>query len=232
MTSCRTLILEYSTRTKTFGIEDLWNWISTIAKYSRNTVTCLLYRLVEAGYIIRVAKGLYAKAANKTVFRVEPTDQEIAFVNKIKAKYPFATLCVYNGSALSPIQHHLSANNITYIETDRSAIESIFNYLREDDDKVWLAPDSDFLYKYIDLAKGGIIVKPLVTESPTQTVNGVITPTIEKLLVDIRKDPDFTYLQGLEAERMLDNANSLYVINKTRLNRYARRRGIKELLLP
>ena len=229
MTSCKTLILEYSTRTNTFGIDDLWNWISTKAKYSRNTVTCLLYRLVETGNIIRVEKGRYAKAANKTVFKIEPTNEEIALVKKIKDKYPFAPLCIYNGAALSPLQHHLSANNITYIETDRSAVESIFNYLREDDDKVWLAPDSDFVYKYIDLAKGGLIVKPLVTESPVQTVNGVTTPTLEKLLVDITKDPDFTYLQGTEAKRMFENADSMYVINKSRLNRYARRRGIKQL---
>ena len=229
MTSCKTLILEYSTRTNTFGIDALWNWISTKAKYSRNTVTCLLYRLVETGNIIRVEKGRYAKAANKTVFKIEPTNEEIALVKKIKDKYPFAPLCIYNGAALSPLQHHLSANNITYIETDRSAVESIFNYLREDDDKVWLAPDSDFVYKYIDLAKGGLIVKPLVTESPVQTVNGVTTPTLEKLLVDITKDPDFTYLQGTEAKRMFENADSMYVINKSRLNRYARRRGIKQI---
>ena len=229
MTSCKTLILEYSTRTNTFGIDDLWNWISTKAKYSRNTVTCLLYRLVETGNIIRVEKGRYAKAANKTVFKIEPTNEEIALVKKIKDKYPFAPLCIYNGAAPSPLQHHLSANNITYIETDRSAVESIFNYLREDDDKVWLAPDSDFVYKYIDLAKGGLIVKPLVTESPVQTVNGVTTPTLEKLLVDITKDPDFTYLQGTEAKRMFENADSMYVINKSRLNRYARRRGIKQI---
>lgn len=229
MTSCKTLILEYSTRTNTFGIDDLCNWISTIAKYSRNTVTCLLYRLVEAGDIIRVEKGRYAKAADKTVFKIEPTDAEIALVKKIKAKYPFVPLCVYNGAVLSPLQHHLSANNITYIETDRSAVESIFNYLRENDNNVWLTPDSDFIYKYIDLAKGGLIVKPLVTESPLQTVNGVTTPTLEKLLVDITKDPDFAYLQGAEAERMFEIADSLYVINKSRINRYARRRGIKRI---
>lgn len=229
MASCKTLILEYSTRTNTFGIEDLWNWISTVAKYSRNTVNCLLYRLVEAGDLIRIETGRFAKAANKTIFKVEPTDEEVALARKIKEKYPFAPLCIYNGAILSPLQHHLSANNITYVETDRNAVESIFNFLREDDDKVWLAPDSNFIYKYIDLAKGGIIVKPLVTESPVQTVNGVTTPTLEKLLVDIRKDPDFAYLQGIESERMYENADSMYVINKSRLNRYARRRGIKEL---
>ncbi len=230
MASCKTLILEYSSRNTTFGIEDLWDWISAIAKYSRNTVACLLSKLVEAGDLIRVERGLYARASNKRQFRAVPSEKEIAVVEKLKKKFPFAPLCVYNGSVLSSIQHHLSSNNITYIETDRSAIESVFNYLKENDDRVWMTPDSDFIYRYVDLARGGIIVKPLVTESPLQTIDGISTPTLEKLLVDIRKDPDFSYFLGAEADRMLENAANIYAVNKTRLNRYARRRGITDLL--
>lgn len=230
MTSCKTLILEYSSQNNTFGIEDLWNWISSIAQYSRNTVTCLLYRLVDAGDIIRVAKGLYTKAANKTIFKAIPSDEEMALVKKINKRFPFAPLVIYNGAVLSTLQHHLSANNITYIETDRSAVESIFNFLRDENDKVWMAPDSDFIYRYVDLAKGGIIIKPLVTEAPLQTINGINTPTLEKLLVDIHTDADFAYLQGIEAERMFENANSIYALNKSRLNRYARRRGIAKFI--
>lgn len=231
MASCKTLILEYSSQNTTFGIDDLCNWISAIAKYSRNTVACLLLKLVEAGDLIRIERGLYSKAANKSQFRAIPTEKEIAIVEKLKQKFPFAPLCVYNGSVLSSIQHHLSANNITYIETDRSAIEAVFNYLKENDDRVWMTPDADFIYRYVNLAKGGIIIKPLVTESPIQTINGISTPTLEKLLIDVRKDPDFSYFLGAEADRMLENAINIYAVNKTRLNRYARRRGITNLLL-
>lgn len=60
-----------------------------------------------------------------------------------------------------------------------------------------------------------------------QTMEGVTVPTLEKLLVDINKDPDFSYLQGAEAERMMGNAKALYIINATRLRRYAKRRGLK-----
>ena len=49
----------------------------------------------------------------------------------------------------------------------------------------------------------------------------------ELVLVDINKDEDFFYLQGLEAKRMYENAKSLYNINPSRLKRYARRRGLK-----
>ena len=88
-------------------------------------------------------------------------------------------------------------------------------------------PDEDMVYRYIDLEKGGIIVKPLVTEAPLQKMEGIPVPTLEKLLVDINKDADFSYLQGAEAERMMDNAKALYIINTTRLRRYAKRRGLK-----
>ena len=231
MTSCKTLILEYSYQTKTFGIEDLWNWISTIAKYSRNTVMCLVSRMVETGDLVRVAKGLYSSPSNKSIFKAIPTESVITLAKRLREKFPFAPFCIYNGSVMAPLQHHLSSNNVTYVETDRTAVESVFNYLKENKDNVWLSPDADFVYRYIDLSKEGIIVKPLVSESPLQTIDVVPTPTLEKLLVDIRKDADFGYLQGAEAERMLENAKSLYAVNITRLNRYARRRGIANLEL-
>ena len=58
-----------------------------------------------------------------------------------------------------------------------------------------------------------IIVKPLVTEAQTEKINDINVPTIEKLLVDIKKDQDFAYLQGSEAQRMWEIGESLYNIN-------------------
>ena len=55
-------------------------------------------------------------------------------------------------------------------------------------------------------------------------------PTLEKLLVDILRDPDFFFLQGSESEHIIDNAFSLYAINRNRLFRYAERRKVKEEL--
>ena len=167
-------------------------------------------------------------AGNKNLFAVELTPEEHDLAKNLKERFPFAPLCIYNGRSIAPLQHHLSGNNMTYVETDRQAMESMFEYIKEQSGKeVWLMPDADMVYRYIDLEKGGIIVKPLVTEAPLQTMEGVTVPTLEKLLVDINKDPDFSYLQGAEAERMMANAKALYIINTTRLRRYAKRRGLK-----
>ena len=71
-------------------------------------------------------------------------------------------------------------------------------------------------------------MKPLITESPVQKSNGVLVPTLEKLLVDLQKDQDFFYLQEAEGIYIFQNALSLYTINESRLLRYASRRGIRK----
>ena len=41
----------------------------------------------------------------------------------------------------------------------------------------------------------------------------MVTPTIEKLLVDIQKDEDFDYMQGTEITYMYQTAFDLYTVN-------------------
>lgn len=227
MDTYRELILQYSSRNKSFGLTDLWGWLSSKGMTVRNTMNCMLSKMVEEGDIVRIARGRYAAWEDKNTFGVELTKSEVRMAKMLMARFPFAPVCVYNGSVFSPLQHHLSDNRMTYIETDRSAVEAFFDCIREKTERVWLMPDADMLHKYVDLSKGGIIVKPLVTEAPLQETDGVKTPTLEKLLVDIRKDADFSYLQGTEADRMWEYANTLFNINLTRLKRYAKRRGLK-----
>ena len=90
-----------------------------------------------------------------------------------------------------------------------------------------MEPDEAMVYRYIDMSKGGIIVKSLVTEAPIEVIDGIPSPTVEKLLVDICKDSDYSYLRGSESHLMWENAKELYNINQSRLGRYARRRGLK-----
>ena len=228
MDTYKNLIWQYSTKKDSFSLDDLWGWLSAMGLTTRSTMNCMLSRMVDKGELVRIARGVYASAGHKNLFTVELAPEEHDLARNLKERFPFAPLCIYNGKSIAPLQHHLSGNNMTYVETDRQAMESLFEYIKEHTGKeVWLMPDADMVYRYIDLEKGGIIVKPLVTEAPLQTMEGVTVPTLEKLLVDINKDPDFSYLQGAEAERMMANAKALYIINATRLRRYAKRRGLK-----
>lgn len=227
METYKELILQYSNQNESFNPTDLFQWLCTKGAGVKNTMNCVLSRMIDEGKIVRIARGKYAASSDKNVFAVKLSDKEKNLAFELKERFPFASICLYNGKALSSLQHHLSNNCLTYVETDRDAIEPVFESLRERSDKVWLVPSADMVYRYIDLSHEGIIVKPLVTEAPTAKINGILIPTLEKLLVDIRKDTDFSYLQGAEVDYMWENAKALYQLNTTRLNRYARRRGLK-----
>lgn len=226
MNGVKELILSFASSRKEFSVDELWEWISQGREIARNTVNITLSRMVSKGEIVKISRGIYKMANGKTIFRAIIEEREMEVAEILKNKYPFAPFCIYNGKSLVPLQHHLSENNVTYVETDRSAMEAVFNTLKDAGYEVWLNPSEDITYKYIDLKKKIIIVKALVTEAPTEKIDGINVPTIEKLLVDIKKDEDFAYLQGSEAQRMWEIGESLYNINQSRLKRYAKRRGL------
>ena len=220
-------IMDYAALHPEFGLQDLYAHFDGEAEISRQTISWYLTKLTESGRLRRIGHGKYAKA-NKQQFAIVPTEDQRSLSKDLKEHWPFAHFCLYNGSVISPLEHHLAANDITYIETEREAVSAVFNHLRDEGRKVYLRPTRDLIYNYIDLSKPAIFVKPLITESPVQDADGILVPTLEKLLVDSQKDADFFYLQEAEGMNIFRNALSLYTINESRLLRYASRRGIRK----
>jgi len=226
MTGITQNIISYAMQNNPFCINNLLSSFSG-EDVSERSVICTISRLVDSGKLIRLGRGVYSiPSEHRNDFTVVLGEMESKVIEMLKEKLPFATICIYNGQTLAPLQHHLSFNNITYVETERYAMEAVFNILQENGMTVYLNPKEDFVSLYIDLKQPAVIVKPMVSESPVKQKDGFSIPTLEKLLVDIRKDSDFAYLQGMEAEYMLENARSLYTINFSRLKRYARRRRL------
>ena len=148
--------------------------------------------------------------------------------NKLTKELPFTDFCIYDGSIFNSLQHHVAVNHAIYVETNREAVDVVFAQLKKLSRMVYKQPDSDFMYDYVDLKDPCVIVKTFVSESPVNKVNGMATPTLEKLLVDIQKDADLDYMRGIESLYMFQNAISQYVINTPKMLRYAKRRGAYE----
>ena len=88
-------------------------------------------------------------------------------------------------------------------------------------------PDQTDFDRYIN-GSDAIIIRPLISESPLQLVEGINTPTIEKVLVDIVGDVEFSFLQGSEINYVYTTIFERHNVNKNKLLRYATRRGRKE----
>lgn len=223
-------ILELAASMESFTVVELQERLAGTPSLERTRLNWYLARMAEDGKIVRIGHGVYAVAGGKKLFRPEPGPKAAGLYRRFSEAFPEVGMCVYEGPWLFPLMHHLPSNQVTYIEVEKDIAESVFHALQDEGETVFLRPDADLIYKYVNMDAGAVFVKHLTSESPLQSVGGVRIPTLEKLLVDVYCDPDFFYLQGAEYNRIMHSARTLYVINLSRLLRYARRRNVAEAI--
>ncbi len=232
MTNCEQFIIGYATARDTFRAADLLT--AAVAEgYAETSVNWTLRKLTVEERLYRLGRGVYSLQGHQP-FQEEPDESLIALAKEIIGKYPTVKVCFYRGTILTPLLHHLAYNAMTYIEVKRDFTDILFHQLQDAGKQVWHKPTREIMQNYIDISQPGIIIKPLISGSPLMAASGVPMPTLEKLLVDTFCDEDFNYLHGGEWRYMFETALDSFSINRSRLLRYASRRGklaeIKEIL--
>lgn len=227
----RAAILSYAGERDSFRFSDLFTYLNQLFEISKVTLSWYLRELVKDNILFKIGRGIYTRRSLRTTEYIPRLSSKAVKVGKALGNaFPFVTVSVFDGSAIADFQHHLSTNNLHYIEVDREAMESVFHYLKQEGYTTYLNPDKDFTYQNIDLSKEAFIVKPLISESPLAEIKGVKTPRLEKILVDILCNDDMDYLHGSEWSRIFENANSIYSTNRTAMLRYASRRNARHII--
>jgi hypothetical protein len=181
------------------------------------------------GVLTRIGRGKFVLGKTK-VYYPEVSTKLKAVYNKLKKEFPYVDICIWNTSILNEFMIHQPGVFNFIIEVEKDATQSLFYFLKELKYPVFIEPTSDILDKYLPIDKEAFIIKPLVSESPTQIVNGIRTISIEKLLVDIFCDDIiFSAQQGSEMRTIFNEAISKYTVNQSKMFRYANRRRKKEV---
>lgn len=161
--------------------------------------------MVNDNIIFKLGRGIYTAHKVHTSEYTPRLRTKAVKVGKIIARqFPFVSVSVLDGQVFADFQHHISSNNVIYLEVDRDAMESVFHTLKQEGYTAYLNPSKDFVYDNIDLSKEAVIVKPLISESPLVDFKGIKTPRLEKILVAVYCDDDLDYLHGSEWSRMFD----------------------------
>ena len=198
--------------------------LENFSDFDEKTLSQQLYRLVKSKNLERVGRGVYRLTAS--IFPV--SDEMRQLNNMLKKQFPFAVFCLRNSEALMPFMHHIPDLDYIYIDVEREAAESVFNFLKGKHRKfVFFRPDKEEYQRYV-AGSSAIIIRILVSEAPLQNVGNILIPTIEKMLVDIAGDVEFDFLQGAEISYFYRNVLDRHKINKRKLIRYATRRGRSE----
>lgn len=223
-------ILYFAQIRKRFSRKELIEYLKQEAKLgSTSSLSEPLYRLQKSGQLVRLERGLYAITDDKRTNFSMAISKEIQLLHQqLKSHFPNVDMCIWSKSTLVSYMHHIPSVTQLLVEVESDAVESVFNFLNSNSPNlVFLEPTVTDFERYIQ-SNETIVVTSLVSESPLQLVDGIKTPTIEKLLVDIVGDVVFSFLQGSEINNVYTTIFERHNVNKNKLLRYAARRGRKE----
>jgi len=199
--------------------------------FSLNTAMVALRRLVQDGILSKPSRGTFqlTEIGKKTFSPF--FDDEMTKLSDMLAKcFPFLRFCVWSSHDINRFSHNVLNLNVIWVDAERDGVESVFSTLSNHNTNrfVFIKPTEVDYERYI-IGTPSIIVRPLISESPLITdAKGRQQVTIEKILVDVVKDPDFFALQGFDMLRFYHNVHNLCTVNRQKLLRYARRRNCAE----
>jgi predicted transcriptional regulator of viral defense system len=219
----------------TFDSKDLYSFLNKDTEMKESTFHWKLYEFTQKGILEKVGRGKY-RLGERKIFKPILNAETIEIYQKLSALFPQnienpVQFCYWHTSVLNELMNHQPARFFILIETEKEVTDSVFHLLREQYADVFINPAQKEIDDYIAGKQGVIIIKNLKTEAPTQLIEHIPTITIEKLLVDIYCDENlFVTYQEPERETIFRNAFKSYVINESKLFRYARRRcSLKKL---
>ena len=213
-----------------FKKKELAEYLRSGGDINDASLTTLLARLVATGRLVKTGWGEYAlPQEGKYKWVLLPLPETADLARNLKQRYPLADFCVWDAASVVPFMLHVPNVKMAIVDVERFLLQTFFDAIREmhPDTAVLLNPSKDDYYKY-GADRPCIVVNPLFTESPLETVQGVTVPAAEKVLVDIAVNPEFDYLQGSEVFTIYQKALRDCRISIPKLQRYSRRRRCTE----
>jgi len=185
-----------------FKTNDISNFYRSLeADVKQATINWRVYSLVLKGILERKGRGVY-KIGKTTIFVPHLDNKAKSIYKKIISEFPYSTVCVWDTSLLNEFTLHISNRHFTLIEVDKESIEPVFYSLREKYTTMFLNPNNDILEQYVFNSNTPLILKPLISEAPLQSISNIYTITLEKILVDLYCDVDlFQFYQGSEKKK-------------------------------
>jgi hypothetical protein len=200
-------------------------------KSSVESSTYLLNKLIKNKIIQRTGYGKYALWEREKLYVPQLDDFEKEIYQLVKKEKPLLETCVWRDSIINEFTLHQPGIFFIFVEVERIGVDAVFDLLRDNYPNVYKQPTAEVFDNYVTYQNNAIIVIPLISEAPLTKVDDIPTISLEKLLVDlVRETKLHEAVQGAELTYVFREAINKYTINKTKLLRYASRRGVKNLV--
>ncbi|MBL7111066.1 MAG: hypothetical protein ISS19_03910 [Bacteroidales bacterium] len=208
------------------GIKDVKEYFRKIVPgIQDNAIYARIHELKNKGIIAAVARGVYTFAP-KPLWIPSP-DKDIRKVEQtIRKQFISADILLWDTTWLNEFTNLQAFRKLIIIEPEEIIAENVFYFLKEKGFKeVYFKPGTKEIELYAGNSPLTYIIKSLVSKSPVLKKESR-TPGIEKILVDLYCDKELFYsYQDDELLNIWTNIFKKYLVNKSTLFSYSRRRG-------
>jgi hypothetical protein len=209
-----------------FSRQELFDFFRKIdTNLKETTFRWRIHDLRNKHIISSVSRDLFT-LQYKPVFVPNIREKEYKTFSKIQKQFPTLNCCIWSTQIINEFMLHIPAQSITILQVEKEAIGSVYDFLKEQKQNVFIQPEEKEIERYVFKSESAVVLESLVTKSPVQQHNKVTTITLEKLIIDLISDKKLlASFQGAEMIHILNTAYNRYAVHFTTLFHYARRRG-------
>src|SRR5665648_500075 len=217
-------IIDYARDRYYFHINDLKRYFTEKGiKFEEYTLKKYLYLLKKNEVIYPAGRGWYSNIQKEFELNVEPTKK----IKKLLIeKFPLLEFSCWSTEQLKGFFHHLTSQFVTFIYADKDFLQSVKDFLMENDYTAYLNPYKIEAEKFLELKTKTIILRPYISSRvPKEKNKAKIGKILVDLFMEMKKIP---LIDKNEYIKIVSNLSLNYRINMAEMLDYADRREIKE----
>jgi hypothetical protein len=220
-------IIDYARDIYYFHINDLKRYFTEKGiKFEEDTLKKYLYLLKKNEVLYPAGRGWYSNIQKEFELNIEPTEK---IIKLLIDKFPLLEFSCWSTEQLKGFFHHLPTQFVIFIYTDKDFLQSVKDFLMENDYDVYLNPHKIEVEKFVDLKTKTIILRPSVSSRVSKEKN---LTKIEKILVDLFMEmKKISLIDKDEYIKIVSNIILNYRINMAELLDYAHNRKIEDQIL-
>ncbi|MBR1703395.1 MAG: hypothetical protein IJ716_15830 [Lachnospiraceae bacterium] len=200
---------------------------------TESTINWMLVTMRKQGLLASAGTGKYyclpSESDIKKDYRYPHSPEYQEIEQTVTDTYPLVNFQMWELIQMNDFVNHQIAKNVIFIEVESMLVDTVYEMLHEKYPYAMIQPNADTFYKQ-RAPETDIIVQKLLTEAPTP--NDRHSSPLEKLLVDLlSKKLSGNLIERSEYPRIYEDIFRKYLINETRMFRYAKRRHLYDTLL-
>ena len=222
-TTIKEHIINYTKNKYYFHINDLKKYFAKKEiRFEEDTLKRYLYLFKKNKLIYTAGRGWYSNVKKEFELNMKPVEK---IIRLIKDKFPLLEFPCWSTEQLKGFFHHLPSQFVTFIYADKDFLQSVKDFLIENNYNVYLNPYKMEAEKFVELKIKTIILRSSISSRVPKEKNRA---KIEKILVDLfMETKKIGFIDKEEYKRIFSNVILSYRINIAEMLDYAHNRKIK-----